>query len=82
MFWIYYEDWEVSDNNLNGLSGWNYTIMPKFFIIKKFYIKVIVRKKIIEKGYNLRNRNINTKFYNYDEKDLLTSFARLIIFKK
>ena len=80
MFWIYYEDWEVSDNNLNGLNGWRLSDYLNFY--NEIGAKVIVRKKIIEKGYNLRNRNINTKFNNYDEKDLLTSFARLIIFKK
>ena len=80
MFWIYYDDWENTPDNLNGLNGWRLSDYLNFY--KDIGAKVIIQTKTIERNYDLRRKKIHPRFKNYDDKDLLTSFARLLIFKK
>lgn len=73
MFWIYYDDWENTPDNLNGLNGWRLSDYLNFY--KNIGAKVIIQAKTIERDYDLRRKKIHPRFENYDDKDLLTSFA-------
>ena len=53
-FWIYYDDWENTPDNLNGLNGWRLSDYLNFY--KDIGAKVIIQTKTIERNYDLRRK--------------------------